>query len=388
MKMKIKIDDRVTDILKSFKLPDEIGFGTTIAPVMITCDFKEGIWETPKLGPYGPLKLQPTAKIFHYGQEIFEGMKAYRVNKKGPYLFRPLENYKRFNSSAERMAMPFIPEDLFMGTIKALVDKVSPFIPNQSGDSLYIRPFMISTENHLGIAPSKEFKFIVVASPSASYFKKEKPIDVFIERFYVRAVEGGTGQAKTGGNYASGLVSAMKAEKLGYSQTLWLDAERREDCEEMSGMNLFVVKNGKLVTPALTGTILEGITRSSLIRIAKDHNIDVEERSLGLKELIQGVKEGQITEAFACGTAVILKSISSFGEEDGTTYKIKSKESEYTYQGEKVRGQIGIFLKEMLLSLQEGRSKDPYGWRVKVPTSVDSYQKVTKGDNQQVHLDC
>ncbi|MEC7181144.1 MAG: aminotransferase class IV, partial [Bdellovibrionota bacterium] len=189
-------------------------------------------------------------------------------------------------------------------------------------------------------------------------------------------------------NYASGLVSAMKAEKLGYSQTLWLDAERREDCEEMSGMNLFVVKNGKLVTPALTGTILEGITRSSLIRIAKDHNIDVEERSLGLKELIQGVKEGQITEAFACGTAVILKSISSFGEEDGTTYKIKSKESEYTYQGEKVRGQIGTFLKEVLLSLQEGRSRDPYSWRVKVPTSVDSYQKVTKGDNQQVHLDC
>ena len=386
--MKLKIDDRVIEVLKSFKLPDPIGFGTTLAPVMITCDFKDGRWGTPNLLPYGPLKLYPTAKVFHYGQEIFEGMKAYRVSKKGPYLFRPLENYKRFNLSAERMAMPFIPEGLFMGTINFLVNKISPFIPDQSGDSLYIRPFMMATENNLGIAPSKEFKFIVVASPSAGYFKEAKPLSVHIERNYVRAVEGGTGQAKTGGNYASGLVSAIKAEKLGYSQTLWLDAEKRELCEEMSGMNLFVVKNGKLVTPILKGTILEGITRSSLIKIAKDHHIEVQERSLSLTELIQGIKDGQITEAFACGTAVILKSIASFGEEDGTVYKIQSKESEYTHQGKRVKGQIGPFLKEVLLSLQEGRSNDPYGWRLKVPTSVDSYQKSTKVHNQQASLDC
>jgi len=386
--MKLKIDERVVEVLKSFKLPDPIGFGTTLAPVMITCDFKDGRWDTPNLLPYGPLQLHPTAKVFHYGQEIFEGMKAYRVSKKGPYLFRPLENYKRFNLSAERMAMPFIPEDLFMGTINFLVNKISPFIPDQSGDSLYIRPFMMATENNLGIAPSKEFKFIVVASPSGGYFKQAKPLSVFIERNYVRAVEGGTGQAKTGGNYASGLVSAIKAEKLGYSQTLWLDAEKRELCEEMSGMNLFVVKNGKLVTPTLTGTILEGVTRSSLIRIAKDHDIEVQERSLSLTELIQGIKEGQITEAFACGTAVILKSIASFGEEDGTIYKIQSKKSEYTHQGKRVKGQIGTFLKEVLLSLQEGRSNDPYGWRLKVPASVDSYQKTTKVHNKQASLDC
>ena len=386
--MKLKIDNRIIEVLKSFKLPDPIGFGTTLAPIMITCDFKDGRWDTPNLLPYGPLQLYPTAKVFHYGQEIFEGMKAYRVSKKGPYLFRPLENYKRFNLSAERMTMPFIPEDLFMESISFLVDKISPFIPDQSGDSLYIRPFMMATENNLGIAPSREFKFIVVASPSAGYFKEAKPLSVFIERNYVRAVEGGTGQAKTGGNYASGLVSAIKAEKLGYSQTLWLDAEKRELCEEMSGMNLFVVKNGKLVTPILKGTILEGITRSSLIRIAKDHDIEVQERSLSLTELIQGIKDGQITEAFACGTAVILKSIGSFGEEDGTVYKIQSKESEYVYKGKRVKGQIGPFLKEVLLSLQEGRSNDPYGWRLKVPTSVDSCDKTAKVHNQQASFDC
>ena len=386
--MKIKIDSRVADVLKSFKLPDPIGFGSTLAPVMITCDFKEGEWGTPHLVPYGPLQFQPTAKVFHYGQEIFEGMKAYQVNKKGPYLFRPTENYKRFNLSAKRMAMPLIPKDLFLGSIKVLTDKVCTFIPDKSGDSLYLRPFMIATESHLGIGPSKEFKFIVVASPSASYFKEGNPLSVFIERDYVRAVEGGTGEAKTGGNYASGLVSAIKAEELGYSQTLWLDAEKRELCEEMSGMNLFIVKNGKLVTPALTGTILEGITRSSLIRIARDHSIEVEERSLSLKELIQGIKEGVITEAFACGTAVILKSIDSFGEEDGTIYKIQSKGSEYLYQGKRENGQIGPFLKKVLLSIQEGRIKDPYGWRVSVPSVVDSYQKTIRDTSQQAILNC
>ncbi|MBG09128.1 MAG: branched chain amino acid aminotransferase [Halobacteriovoraceae bacterium] len=386
--MKLKIDDRIEEVLKSFKLPDPIGFGTTLAPIMITCDFKEGQWGVPSLLPYGPIQLNPTAKVFHYGQEIFEGMKAYRVSKKGPYLFRPLENFKRFNLSAKRMAMPYISEEIFMETIKILIDKVSPFIPDQSGDSLYIRPFMISTEDHLGIAPSKEFKFIVVASPSASYFQQAKPLSVFIEREYVRAVEGGTGQAKTGGNYASGLVSSIKAERLGYSQTLWLDAEKKEICEEMSGMNLFIVKNGNLVTPALTGTILEGITRSSLIRIARDHNIEVQERSLSLKELIQGIKDGQITEAFACGTAVILKSIASFGEEDGTVYKIQSKESEYNYQGKRVRGQIGAFLKEVLLNLQEGQLEDPYGWRVKVPSSVDTDHKIIKNYDQEASLNC
>ena len=241
--MKLKIDDRVPEALGSFKLPDPIGFGTTLAPVMITCDFKDGEWGIPSLVPYGPIHLYPTAKVFHYGQEIFEGMKAYQVDGKGPYLFRPLENHKRFNLSAERMAMPYVPEELFMKAIYELTDKVAPFIPNQSGDSLYLRPFMLATENHLGIAPSREFKFIILASPSACYFKKGKPLSVLIERDHVRAVEGGTGQAKTGGNYAGGLVSAIKAEKLGFAQTLWLDAKKKENCEEMSGMNLFIVKN-------------------------------------------------------------------------------------------------------------------------------------------------
>ena len=386
--MKLTIDERVPGVLNSFELPDPIGFGTTLAPVMVTCDFKNNKWGTPALVPYGPLSLSPTAKVFHYGQEIFEGMKAYRVEEKGPYLFRPLENQKRFNLSAERMAMPRVPEDLFMKALYTITEKVARFIPNQSGDSLYIRPFMIATEEHLGIAPSKEFKFIIVASPSACYFKKGKPLSVLIERDHVRAVEGGTGQAKTGGNYASGLVSAIKAEKLGYAQTLWLDAEKRENCEEMSGMNFFIVKNGKLITPILTGTILEGITRSSLIRIATDCGLEVEERTLSLGELIQGIESGQVTEAFACGTAVIVTPISSFGEEDGTIYKIQSKETEYIYKGQKVKGQISLFLKEELLSLQEGRSVDPYSWRVEIPSSVDSFQKTIPKYDQHVGLDC
>mgnify|MGYP002823936479 CR=1 FL=1 len=225
---------------------ENLAFGQVFSDHMFVMDYENGEWQRGEISSFGPMTFSPAMMSLHYGQAIFEGMKAYQVNKKGPYLFRPTENYKRFNLSAKRMAMPLIPKDLFLGSIKVLTDKVCTFIPDKSGDSLYLRPFMIATESHLGIGPSKEFKFIVVASPSASYFKEGNPLSVFIERDYVRAVEGGTGEAKTGGNYASGLVSAIKAEELGYSQTLWLDAEKRELCEEMSGMNLFIVKNGKL----------------------------------------------------------------------------------------------------------------------------------------------
>ncbi|MEE2743349.1 MAG: branched-chain amino acid aminotransferase [Bdellovibrionota bacterium] len=363
--MEIKIDPRIIKSISEFNLPTKIGFGKTLAPVMISCSYKEEKWGALNLVPYEPLTLSPTAKVFHYGQEIFEGMKAYRVNGQGPYLFRPEENQKRFNLSAERMAMPTLPEELFINSVKLLTEYCAPFIPDKSGDSLYLRPFMFATEEHLGIAPSNEFKFMVVASPSTAYFSSDS-LKVLIEREYVRAVDGGTGQAKTGGNYAGGLNSAIRAKNLGFSQTLWLDSKKREFVEEMSGMNIFVVMKGKLVTPSLEKTILDGVTRRCLIRLAEDMGFSIEERALSINELIEAIQSGECSEAFACGTAVIVTPIEGFGEDDGTFYKVRSK-------GES----IGSRLREKLLGLQEGREKDIYGWRHKVSLSYG--EKASEG---------
>jgi len=352
--MKINISPKVIDAITAFHLPKKIGFGTTLAPTMVTCDYDNGEWGPLNLVPYSPLTIAPTAKVLHYGQEIFEGMKAYRVQGEGPFLFRPEENMNRFNLSAKRMAMPHFPGDLFLESVRLLTEYSTPFIPRESGDSLYLRPFMFASEEHLGIAPSKQFKYIVVASPSASYFSTES-LSVLIERNFVRAVEGGTGQAKTGGNYAGGLSSAIKAKKLGFSQTLWLDSHKKEFIEEMSGMNFFVVMKGKLVTPPLKSTILNGITRRSLLKLGEDMGLKIEERPLSINELIDAIRSGDCSEAFACGTAVIVTPIDSLGEEDGTLYKIQSK-------GES----IGLKLKEKLLAIQEGRSEDPYGWRYEI----------------------
>lgn len=348
---KTDVHPNLQKALDDFQLPEgDIGFGRVLAPIMAECEFKNGEWQTLELKPYGPLSIDPTSKVLHYGQEIFEGMKAYNVDNHGPLLFRPTENLKRFNLSAERMCMPTLPEEIWMDAIIALVRNCSKFIPKNSGESLYIRPFMFASENHLGIKPSDEFKFIVVASPSGAYFTGGS-ISVLIEREFVRAAPGGTGTAKTGGNYAASLKSAMKARQVELNQSLWLDAVERKYIEELSGMNFFAVINNELHTPELNETILEGITRDSIINIARNEGLTVVERKISIEELIEQIKKEECTEAFACGTAVILTPIGTFGEENGERFQLKEQ-----------FGPVAQLMRKRMLEIQEGRTPDPFNW--------------------------
>lgn len=345
--MQINITSEAQQAVKNFTIPEELGFGRVMAPVMLEANFENGKWSDMTIIPFGPISMLPTSKVLHYGQEIFEGLKSYRIKGNGPFLFRPVENAKRFNHSAKRMAMPQIPVEDFIEAVKVFSKLCTDIIPRRSGESLYLRPFMFSTEEALGIKPSDSFKFMIVASPSGAYFSGGT-ISVLIERGAVRAAPGGTGNAKTGGNYAAALEAAIETKKLGHDQTLWLDAVTRKNVEEMSGMNFSCIIDGKLVTPALTDTILAGITRNSLLAIAPHLDIQVEERRLTIDELIEAIKSGRCTEAFACGTAAIITPIHQIAEKDGTTYKLPN-----------APGTCSSALRQALLDIQEGRREAP-----------------------------
>lgn len=352
---KVHTDEKIYEAIKTFQLPDELGFGTVMAPVMAYVDYEKGKWGDLFIVPYGPISMHPTAKVLHYAQEIFEGMKAYRVKGDGPFIFRPDENHLRFNRSAERMAMPHMPRDLFLKAIDEVVGHVANFIPRRSGESLYIRPFMFATEETLGIKPSEKFKFMVIASPSGSYFHGNTSLSVLIERNGARAFPGGTGFAKAGGNYAASLLAAIKAKNLGFVQTLWLDGKDKRFIEEMSGMNFFAVIDGVLTTPELNDTILDGITRKSILQLAKDFGIQILETKMDINLLIEDILSGRCSEAFACGTAAIINPINYLADETGERYPFKDP-----------NGEIGMKLREALLSIQEGRSVDKYHWVHKI----------------------
>lgn len=348
----ISIDPGLKKAISDYKLPETLGFGNVMTPVMASCTYENGKWGPLELLPYGPITMYPTAKVLHYAQEIFEGMKAYRVNGNGPFVFRPEENFLRFNRSAERMAMPHVPHQIFMSSVNELVSYTANFVPRRSGESLYLRPFMFATEESLGIRPSEKFRYMVIASASGSYFSNtSEGLSVYIERENARAFPGGTGFAKAGGNYAAGLSAAIKTKQLGFVQTLWLDARERKYIEEMSGMNVFVVVNNELWTPKISDTILDGITRKSIITLARDLGYTVHEKNIAIDELIGEIKTGKCTEAFACGTAAIITPINYFGESDGERIPLHFPE-----------GKISMQLRESLLAIQEGRVTDTYKW--------------------------
>ena len=351
---KTKIHDHVNQALNSFSLPEKLGFGTVMAPIMASCIYKNGKWEELEILPYGPIQMSPCAKVLHYAQEVFEGMKAYKVEGLGPFIFRPEENFLRFNRSAERIAMPQIPHEIFMSSVIELTALCSKIIPGHSGESLYLRPFMFATEEALGVRPSDSFRYMVIASPSGSYFTGSV-LSVLIEREGARAYPGGTGFAKAGGNYAASLLSSLKAKKLGYVQTLWLDGRERKYVEEMSGMNFFAVINNVLCTPKISDTILEGITRKSLIVLAKELGIEVQERNIDINQLTKQIESGECSEAFACGTAAIITSIDFLAEATGERFTFKNSQ-----------GKIGIMLRAKLLAIQEGSAEDKYNWITKV----------------------
>lgn len=350
----VKIHDSINHAINTFYLPEKLGFGHVMAPVMASCFYENGTWGDLEILPYGPISMAPNAKVLHYAQEVFEGMKAYRVEDRGPFIFRPEENFLRLNRSAERMAMPQIPRDIFMSSVLEVTGLCAKFVPRRTGESLYLRPFMFASEEALGIRPSDTFRYMVIASPSGSYFSGDV-LSVLIERESARAYPGGTGFAKTGGNYAASLLSAVKAKKLGCAQTLWLDGREKKYIEEMSGMNFFAVINNVLHTPKISDTILDGITRKSIIVLAKDLGIKVVEEKIEIENLIKLIKSGECTEAFACGTAAIINCIDNLAEQNGERYQLKDP-----------KGKIGSMLRSKLLAIQEGRDEDKYHWITKV----------------------
>lgn len=348
---KVEIHPDAVERIKKFSVNDpQLGFGKYVCPIMVQAIYDNGEWKRFDLLPYGPLQLDPCAKVLHYGQEIFEGMKVFRHPDESIHMFRPEMNARRFNQSARRLSMPEMPEDQFLHACEVICAYSKNAVPRRLGESLYLRPFMIATEVGMGIRPSKQFLFIIIASPSGSYFSGED-VKVYIEREEIRSAPGGIGFAKTGGNYAASLSSYAKTIALGCDQTMWLDAYEHKYIEEMSGMNFFAVIDGALHTPELCDTILDGITRKSIIDIARSMNIKVSERRLSIDEVLAAVKEDRCLEAFVCGTAAVIAPVASFMDKDKTVVKLKEP-----------HGKIGMQLREKLIDIQSGRAPAPAGW--------------------------
>ncbi|MDP3907049.1 branched-chain amino acid aminotransferase [Novosphingobium sp.] len=329
------------------------GFGKCFSDHMVCIDWSEDKgWHNPVIGPRGPIALDPAAAVLHYAQEIFEGLKAYRTADGGIALFRPEANAARFNASARRLAMPELPEDVFVAAIRELVAADSEWFPTVEGGSLYLRPFMIATEAFLGVRPAKEYKFLVIASPAGNYFKSGAPAVSIWVSDYTRAAPGGTGAAKCGGNYAASLVPTAEAFAKGHDQVLFLDAAEHKWIEELGGMNLFFVfADGTLRTPALTGTILPGITRDSLLQLAREEGLTVEEERYSLDQWRADAASGHLIEAFACGTAAVVTSVG----------KVADRTSEFTI-GSGGPGQLTQKLRARLVAIQRGEAPDTHGW--------------------------
>jgi len=354
--MKITLNPQAKDQATRDALVAEGGFGKYYTDHMIICqwDEKSG-WAEPELVPYGPLSLDPATAVFHYGQEIFEGMKAYRQPDGGIALFRPEANAKRFARSAARLALPEMPVELFLETVETLVKQDAGWVPHKVGESLYIRPFMIATEVGLGVRPSNKATYILIATPAGAYFDPSKAVSVWISTEYVRASQGGTGEAKCGGNYAASLVAQKAAAKEGCDQVVWLDAVERKWVEEMGGMNLYFVKGkGKeatIFTPQLTGTLLPGVTRDSILSVAADLGYNVEEGMISTTDWQDGIASGEITETFACGTAAVVSPIGQAKSAMGTWVT-----------GDGQPGVITMQIRNHLLGIQHGNIEDKHGW--------------------------
>ena len=329
------------------------GFGTRFTDHMVSIDWSEAAgWHDAQVLPYGPIALDPAASVLHYAQEIFEGLKAYRHPDGSMALFRPDANARRFNASARRLAMPELPEDLFIAAIRELVAADKDWFPTVEGGSLYLRPFMIATEAFLGVRPAKTYKFLVIASPAGNYFKSGAPAVSIWVSDYTRAAPGGTGAAKCGGNYAASLVPTAEAFAKGHDQVLFLDAASHKWIEELGGMNLFFVHaDGSLRTPPLSDTILHGVTRDSLIALARDEGLTVREEPYSLDQWRADAASGSLVEAFACGTAAVVTPVGQVADHNGS----------FTI-GSGGPGQLTGKLKARLTAIQRGEEADPHGW--------------------------
>jgi branched-chain amino acid aminotransferase len=331
---------------------DNLAFGSVFTDHMLVCDYKNGAWELPKIIPYQAISLDPSSKIFHYGQSIFEGMKAYKDKHDAIFLFRPLDNHKRFNISANRMCIPEIPEDYFMDGLTTLLKLDSAFIPKKEGSSLYIRPFMFATGKGFHASPADEYRFMIACAPSGAYFAGK--VKVLIEQTYSRSANGGVGFAKAGGNYAGQFYPTQLAVAKGYNQVIWTDDTEHEYIEEAGAMNIFVRINDTLITGPTSDRILDGITRKSIIAIAEKEGIPVEVRKITVTEVVNAAKEGTLKEMFGAGTAAVISPISAFGFND-TDYELPQLDAPYAEK-----------IKKIITNIQYNTSEDSYGWRYKV----------------------
>ncbi|MBU3681799.1 MAG: branched-chain amino acid aminotransferase [Flavobacterium sp.] len=329
-----------------------LSFGSSFTDYMFWCDFKEGKWQQPVIKPYEPFLLDPSAKVFHYGQAIFEGMKAYKDEQDEVWLFRPDENFKRFNHSAVRMAMPEVPEEIFMEGLKQLIDLERNWVKKGLGNSLYVRPFMIAVGSGVIAAPSTQYRFMIILSPAKSYYSGE--VKVIIAEHYSRAANGGIGAAKAAGNYSAQFYPTKLANEKGFQQIIWTDDATHTKLEEAGTMNVFFRINDTLYTAPTSERILDGVTRKSLIALAEKMGIDVKIQPVLVSELVAAAKDGSLKEIFGSGTAAVVNPIIGFSYQD-----------EY-FELPKMENSMALLLKEKLVHIQYNMADDPFEWTVKV----------------------
>lgn len=335
-----------------------LGFGKFFTNRMFLAKWnQEKGWHNAEIKPYQDFTLDPAALIFHYGQEIFEGLKAYKWKDGSIALFRADRNADRFNLSAERLSMPHFPKEQFLQAIETLIALEHEWVPSGEGSSLYIRPVMIATEAAIGLKPSAEYYVYIILSPVDRYFSRLTPLKLWIEDQYVRACPGGTGEAKTGANYAASIIASERAKKKGFDQVLWLDGATKRYVEEAGAMNIFFVSDKRLITPPLTGTILHGVTRDSILKLAPKFGLTPEERPLSVDEMLKSIQSGEIEEVFVSGTAAVVSPVGTFGYKDKLFTVGGGKDGEWM---KKIHGEI--------TGIQEGKIPDPGKWIRKVPS--------------------
>jgi len=331
---------------------NNLTFGKVFTDHMFECDFVDGAWRTPEIKPYQPLTIDPSARVFHYGQAVFEGMKAFKDDHDQVWLFRPEDNFNRINKSSHRMAIPEFPKEFFFEGMTRLLELDKAWIQKGKGNSLYIRPFVIATEPAISASPSASYKFMIICSPAQSYYAGEVKV-LFAEKFS-RAADGGVGYAKAAGNYGAQFYPTSLAHAKGYQQIIWTDASTHEYLEEAGTMNIFFRVGDTLLTAPVNDRILDGITRKSLIQLAKDHNIKVEVRRVSVAEIKEAASNGLLKEIFGAGTAAVINPISGF-EHAGDEFELPTLDDSYA-----------SFFKEKLMNIQYNVSEDPHGWRYKV----------------------
>ncbi|NQX81148.1 MAG: branched-chain amino acid aminotransferase [Flavobacteriaceae bacterium] len=330
---------------------DNIIFGEIFTDHMFTCKYKDGQWQQSEIVPYGPIMMDPSAKVFHYGQAVFEGMKAYKDEKDSIWLFRPEDNQKRLNISSERLAMPSFPEDKFFEGLEALLKMDKEWIKKGEGNSLYIRPFVIASQSGVSASPASEYTFMIICSPAQSYFSGKKvDIKVLFAEKYSRSADGGVGFAKCAGNYAGQFYPTKLANDAGYHQVVWTDSNTHEYLEEAGVMNVFFRVNDTLLTAPTSDRILDGITRKSVIKLAEDKGMDLEIRPVSVKEIVEAAKNGSLKEMFGVGTAAVVSPIAIFGYK-GVDYTLPKIEDTYA-----------DYFKNMIEGIQANKKEDKFGW--------------------------